>query len=57
MPEADLIHMLMDRFQPTQINALIDNLLSSQVLGIKPGSIIGAGLRSFVPGVKMGSVL
>jgi len=57
MPEADLIHMLMDRFQPTQINALIDNLLSSQVLGIKPGTIVGAGLRSFVPGLKMGSIL
>jgi len=57
MPEADLIHMLMDRFQPTQINALIDNLLSSQVLAVKPGSIIGAGLRSFIPGLKMGSVL
>ena len=57
MPEADLIHMLMDRFQPTQINALIDNLLSSQVLGLRANSITGVGLRSFVPGVKMGSML
>jgi len=57
MPEADLIHMLMDRFQPTQINALIDNLLSSQVLGLRVGSITGVGLRSFVPGSKMGSIL
>jgi len=57
MPEADLIHMLMDRFQPTQLNSLIDHLLSSQVLGLKPGSISGVGLRSFVPGVKMGSVM
>lgn len=53
MPEADLIHMLMDRFQPTQIHALMDNLLQSGVLGLKPGSIQGAGLRSFVPGPKM----
>jgi len=57
MPESDLIHMLMDRFQPTQINSLIDHLLSSQVLGLRVGSITGAGLRSFVPGTKMGSML
>jgi hypothetical protein len=57
MPEADLIHMLMDRFQPTQIHALVDNLLQSQVLALRAGSVVGVGLRSFVPGSKMGSVL
>jgi len=57
MPEADLIHMLMDRFHPTQIHALVDNLIQSQVLALRPGSITGVGLRSFVPGSKMGSVL
>jgi len=57
MPEADLIHMLMDRFQPTQIHALIDNLLQSEVLALRANSIVGVGLRSFVPGVKMGSML
>jgi hypothetical protein len=57
MPEADLIHMLMDRFQPTQINSLIDHLLSSQVLALRANSIVGGGLRSFVPGAKMGSAV
>lgn len=57
MPEADLIHMLMDRFQPTQVHALIDNLLQAQVIALKPNSIVGVGLRSFVPGSKMGSML
>jgi hypothetical protein len=56
MPEADLIHMLMDRFQPTQIHALIDNLLSSGVLALRAGSIVGAGLRSFIPGAKMATL-
>lgn len=53
LPEADLIHMLMDRFQPSQIEAMIENLLSSGVIAEAAGAVSGKGIRSFVPGPKM----
>lgn len=53
MPEADLIHMLLDRYQPTQIASLIENLLSSGVLALKANAPTGVGFRSFVPGSKV----
>lgn len=56
MPEADLRGLLMERFQPTQINSIIENLLGSEVLALAPGKVVVAGMRSFVPGRKLGQM-
>jgi len=54
MEEADLIHMLMDRYQPTQIKAIIDGMLGSQVLALAPSQVQAVGFRRFIPGPKIG---
>lgn len=58
LEEGRLTHMLMQRFPATQVRAIIDNMLKSQVLkqvgGVDgPG---GVGFRRFVLGEKAGSV-
>lgn len=53
MPEADLVHMLMDRYQPTQVSQLIEHMLTSEIIKEAPGAVTGKGFRSFVPGRKL----
>jgi energy-coupling factor transporter ATP-binding protein EcfA2 len=53
--ESDLIAMLTERFQPTQVYALIENLIQSKQ--IKDVSKIGAkGFREFVTGDRLSRV-
>lgn len=52
MPESDLVQMMLQRFQPTQVHSLLDNLLKTEMLEIV-GSITAPGLRKFKPGKKM----
>lgn len=54
VPESALINILMQKFQATQIHAIIDNLLKSGMIEVKSGSLINAqGFREFVPGRKL----
>ena len=53
LPEADLIHMLMERFPPSQINSIIEHLLGSEVVALAPGKTEVNLMRSFVPGNKL----
>jgi hypothetical protein len=51
MDEAELVHMLLDRYQPTQIKLLIEQLLTSDILSIAKDTKLNAvGFRRFVPG-------
>jgi hypothetical protein len=52
MDEAELVHMLLDRYQPTQIKLLIEQLLTSGILALAPSKIQAVGFRKFVPGNK-----
>jgi hypothetical protein len=52
MDEAELVHMLLDRYQPTQIKLLIEQLLTSGILALAPSKINAVGFRKFVPGSK-----
>lgn len=54
MDEAELVHMLMDRYQPTQVKVLIEQLITSNVLKMVPGIVDAVGFRKFVPGDKIG---
>ena len=54
MEEAELIHMLLDRYQPTQIKMLIEQMLTSQILAKVPGKVDAVGFRRFIPGPKVG---
>lgn len=56
MDEAELVHMLMDRYQPTQVKTLIEQLLVSGVLQKAPGIVDAPGFRKFVPGEKVGAL-
>lgn len=56
MPESELIHLLMDRYQPSQIASLIDNMVSAKVLRLKSGAPTGVGIRQFLPGEKMAAI-
>lgn len=50
--EGVLIDLLMRRFAPTQVHALIENLVNSQMLQAV-GNINARGLREFKPGKKL----
>lgn len=54
MDESELVHMLMDRYQPTQVKMLIEQLLTSQVLAKAPSAVDAVGFRKFIPGPKAG---
>lgn len=56
MPESEIIHMLLDRYQPTQIASLVDSLLESEVLALVHGSPVGKGIRKFTAGKKLAVV-
>lgn len=56
MEESELIHMLLDRYQPTQIKTLIEQMLASQVLATAPSKIEAVGFRRFVPGAKVSAM-
>lgn len=56
MPESELVHMLMDRYQPTQVKVLIEQLLTSGVLKEAPSKIQAVGFRNFLPGEKVGAI-
>jgi hypothetical protein len=54
LPESVLIDILMQRFPPTQVHAVIENLIASQAIahtGVK-GSINAKGFRQFVVGAR-----
>jgi hypothetical protein len=55
MEEAELIHMLLDRYQPTQIKMLLEQLLTSDILKLAPSTVNAVGLRKFLPGDRVGS--
>lgn len=50
--ESTLVNILMQRFQPTQVHAMIENLVQSGLLAEK-GKISGKGFREFGPGEKL----
>lgn len=50
--ESTLINLLMQRFQPTQIHAIIDNLEKSGMIEAR-GQLNARGFREFVPGKKL----
>lgn len=52
VPEADVIHLLMQRLPQSQVNATIDNLISSGTLIIKAG-IDARGFRKFQAGKEI----
>lgn len=52
MAESELIHLLLDRYQPTQIKMLIEQLLNSGVLQTVPSKVEAVGFRQFIPGEK-----
>lgn len=56
MEEAELIHMLMDRYQPTQIKSLVEQMLASQILATVKSPVDAIGFRRFVPGTKAGAI-
>lgn len=56
MPESELIHLLIDRYQPSQIASLIDNMVNAKVLKLKPNTPVGMGIRQFIPGEKMAAI-
>jgi energy-coupling factor transporter ATP-binding protein EcfA2 len=56
MDESELVHMLMDRYQPTQVKVLIEQMLTSQVLKTVSGPVNAVGFRRFVPGDKVGMI-
>jgi hypothetical protein len=53
--EAELIQMLMQRFPSTQVHALVENLINSQVIHAAGGNNM-RGFRKFVSGKKMAGV-
>lgn len=56
MPEADLIHMLMQRVPSHQVKPLIENMLSGDLLRLAKGSMEGQGFRSFTLGGKVAAL-
>lgn len=52
LEEAKLIEVLMQRFPPTQVQAVIDNLLTSKAIALstEKGSLPARGFRKFVTG-------
>lgn len=53
MDEAELVHMLMDRYQPTQVKTLIEQLLTSGALKKAPSKVDAVGFRRFLPGDRV----
>lgn len=51
--ESALINLLMQKFAPTQVHALIDNLIKSQMLEVTDSKIQAQGFRDFKPGRKL----
>ncbi len=51
--EAELINLLMQRMPSTQVNSTIENLVTSNALGLKPNAPVVKGFRKFVPGSKL----
>ena len=53
--ESALVNMLMQRFQPTQVHATIENMVQAEMIK-DIGGIGGKGFRQFGPGAKLNAL-
>lgn len=60
MDESELVHMLMDRYQPAQVKLLIEQLITSQLIKQVTSAggvnINAVGFRKFTVGDKVGII-
>lgn len=56
--ESNLIHVLMQRFPSTQVHAMIENMIGSEMIRViaRPNEIAAKGFRTFGPGKKSGGL-